>query len=423
LLAENGEKAFLFSKTSHTLIHMESGRQIIHLDLDAFYASVEQQDYPELRGLPVVVGGSMDRGVVCACSYEARRYGIRSAMAMAKALQLCPQAIVRQVRMERYRQLSRKVFAIFSRFTDRIEPLSVDEAFLDVSDCEKLFGSAVKIAEAIRTAVREETGLVISAGIAPNKFLAKLASAHGKPDGLFVVPNPPDAFLLGLPLESLWGVGPVTLERLKNQGLRSIADLRRCSRERLMKLFGVSGDHLYHLCRGIDPRSVETATEAKSIGHEDTCERDLWEREKMHQALLDLAERVGARLRRKGLVGFTVTLKIRYADFTSVSRSRTLSSGLDHAMDIYRIAVELLDRTVTGQQAVRLLGISLGRLQNSTAVQGELFDATDRRRLVALDDAVDRLRQRYGFEGVRRASLLEAGSGAKSGSEDVEGPQ
>ena len=386
---------------------MAEQRNIIHLDLDAFYASVEQQDFPELRGRPVVVGGSVERGVVCACSYEARGFGVRSAMAMAKALRLCPKAVVRPVRMARYQEVSREVFAIFARYTDRIEPLSVDEAFLDVSGCEKLFGPAPRIAAIIRQAVREETGLTISAGVAPNKFLAKLASEHGKPDGLFEVPDPPESFLLPLPLGRLWGVGPVMLGRLENLGLRTVGDLRRLSRERLTKLFGASGEHLFHLAQGVDHRQVETSAEAKSVGHEDTFDRDLWDREEMRRALLDLAERVAIRLRRHGLTGSTLILKVKYGDFTTVTRSRTLPAGLDHAMDIHRVAVELLDRTAAGQQAVRLLGISLGRLEDSAGEQGSLFGAEARRRQVALDQAVDKVRQRFGAAGVRRGSLLD----------------
>jgi DNA polymerase-4 len=386
---------------------MAEQRNIIHLDLDAFYASVEQQDFPELRGRPVVVGGSVERGVVCACSYEARGFGVRSAMAMARALRLCPKAIVRPVRMARYQEVSREVFAIFARYTDRIEPLSVDEAFLDVSGCEKLFGPAPRIAAIIRQAVREETGLTISAGVARNKFLAKLGSEHGKPDGLFEVPDPPESFLLPLPLGRLWGVGPVMLGRLENLGLRTVGDLRRLSRERLTKLFGASGEHLFHLAQGVDHRQVETSAEAKSIGHEDTFDRDLWDREEMRRALLDLAERVAIRLRRHGLTGSTLILKVKYADFTTVTRSRTLPAGLDHAMDIHRVAVELLDRTAAGQQAVRLLGISLGRLENSAGEQGSLFGAEARRRQVALDQAVDQVRRRFGVAGVRRGSLLD----------------
>jgi DNA polymerase-4 len=385
---------------------MAEQRNIIHLDLDAFYASVEQQDFPELRGRPVVVGGSVERGVVCACSYEARGFGVRSAMAMARALRLCPKAVVRPVRMARYQEVSREVFAIFARYTDRIEPLSVDEAFLDVSGCEKLFGPAPRIAEVIRQAVREETGLTISAGVARNMFLAKLGSEHGKPDGMFVVPDPPESFLLPLPLGRLWGVGPVMLGRLENLGLRTVGDLRRLSRERLTKLFGATGEHLFHLAQGVDHRQVETSAEAKSIGHEDTFDRDLWDREEMRRALLDLAERVALRLRRHGLTGSTLILKVKYADFTTVTRSRTLTAGLDHAMDIHRVAVELLDRTAAGQQAVRLLGISLGRLEDSAGEQGSLFGAEARRRQVALDQAVDQVRRRFGAAGVRRGSLL-----------------
>jgi DNA polymerase-4 len=386
---------------------MAEQRNIIHLDLDAFYASVEQQDFPELRGRPVVVGGSVERGVVCACSYEARGFGVRSAMAMARALRLCPKAVVRPVRMARYQEVSREVFAIFARYTDRIEPLSVDEAFLDVSGCEKLFGPAPRIAEVIRQAVREETGLTISAGVARNMFLAKLGSEHGKPDGMFVVPDPPESFLLPLPLGRLWGVGPVMLGRLENLGLRTVGDLRRLSRERLTKLFGATGEHLFHLAQGVDHRQVETSAEAKSIGHEDTFDRDLWDREEMRRALLDLAERVALRLRRHGLTGSTLILKVKYADFTTVTRSRTLTAGLDHAMDIHRVAVELLDRTAAGQQAVRLLGISLGRLEDSAGEQGSLFGAEARRRQVALDQAVDQVRRRFGAAGVRRGSLLD----------------
>jgi DNA polymerase-4 len=393
-------------------------RCIIHLDLDAFYASVEQQDFPELRGQPVIVGGRAERGVVCACSYEARRFGVRSAMPMARAMRLCPSAMVRPVRMERYHQVSRTVFAIFARYTDRIEPLSVDEAFLDVSGCQRLFGTAAEIAAFIRTDVRKETGLTISAGVAINKFLAKLGSEQGKPDGLFIVPDPPDSFLLPLPLGSLWGVGPVMLKSLENKGLRTVADLRRCTRESLIKQFGVSGDHLYHLVRGEDHRRVETSSEIKSIGHEDTFERDLWDRGEMRRALLDLAERVSTRLRRKGIAGGTVILKVKYADFTTVTRSRTLPCWTTHGMEIYQHAVELLQRTAAGQKPVRLLGITVGRLQPADGGQAQLFGEETRQRQAALDQAVDSVRSRYGIAGVRRGSLLAGFSGPEAGSED-----
>ncbi len=399
-------------------------RSIIHLDLDAFYASVEQYDDPQLRRLPVLVGGNSGRGVVCACSYEARRYGIHSAMPMVKALRLCPTAVVRPVRMERYRQFSDNVFAIFARFTDRIETLSLDEAFLDVTGCERLFGSPVQIAVQIRTAVRQETGLTISAGVARNKFLAKLASDHKKPDGLYVVPHPPDSFLLPLPLRRLSGVGPVTCQRLEMLGFHTVADLRQLSAARLEQLFDSAGRQLYRLSRGEDSRPVVVARAAHSIGHEDTFEHDLRNPMEVHRSLLDLAERVASRLRGKGLVGSVVQLKVRYADFSTVTRRRTVDPGLDSAMAILQVAEELLLRTEAGQRPVRLLGISLSQLSEGHEVQGELFGGEQRERLSALDGAVDQLRQRYGVKGVQRASLMTGdrdGSAAKTGGDGRDG--
>lgn len=399
-------------------------RSIIHLDLDAFYASVEQHDEPYLRGRPVLVGGRSGRGVVCACSYEARKYGIHSAMPMSKALRLCPSAEVRPVRMERYRQFSRQVFAIFTRFTDRIETLSLDEAFLDVSGCERLFGTAAEIAAQIKAAVRDETGLTISAGVATNKFLAKLASDHMKPDGLYVVPEPPDSFLLPLPLKRMWGVGPVTCQRLERLGLRTVADLRQLSEARLSQLFDSSGRQLYHLARGEDLRPVVVTSSPHSIGHEDTFDHDLLDPLELHRALLDLAERVATRLRGKGLVGSVVQLKVRYADFSTVTRRRTVEPPLDSSMAILQVIEELLLRTNAGQQPVRLLGISLSQLQEGQGVQGELFGEEQRNRLSALDGAVDQLRQRYGVKGVQRASLMVGArteSAAKTGGDDRNG--
>jgi DNA polymerase-4 len=399
-------------------------RSIIHLDLDAFYASVEQLDEPQLRGRPVLVGGRSGRGVVCACSYEARQYGIHSALSMAKALRLCPSAVVRPVRMERYRHFSRQVYAIFARFTDRIETLSLDEAFLDVSGCERLFGTPAQIAAQIKAAVREETGLTISAGVATNKFLAKLASDHMKPDGLYVVPDPPDSFLLPLPLKRLWGVGPVTCQRLEKLGLHTVADLRQLSEARLSKLFDSAGRQLYRLARGEDQRPVVVASAAHSIGHEDTFESDLQEPLEVHRSLLDLAERVAARLRGKGLVGCVVQLKVRYADFSTVTRRKTVEPPLDSAMAILQVAEELLLRTDAGLRPVRLLGISLSQLQERHEVQGELFGAEQRDRLAALDGAVDQLRQRYGVKGVQRASLMTGAgdeSAAKTGGDGRDG--
>lgn len=396
---------------------------IIHCDLDAFFASVEQLDRPELRGRPVLVGGSVERGVVSACSYEARRFGVHSAMAMSRALRLCPLAAVLPVRMDRYRELSARVFAVFARFTDRVEPLSIDEAFLDVSGCERLFGPPRAIAERLRAEVLEATGLTVSAGIAPNKFLAKLASEHGKPDGLVeIAPEAIDAFLLPLPLSRLWGVGRVTAGRLERQGLNTVADLRAVSRERLVRLLGSGGATLYRLARGEDDSPVVAPSPAKSIGHEETFAADLWELEDMRRQLLDMSERVARRLRRQGMTGRRVTLKVKYADFEGVTRSQSVGHGLDNAMAILQEGVKLLGRTEAGRRPVRLLGISLSALERTGAGQGELFGDEERRRLADLDRAVDRLRDRFGEQGVCRGTLLEKdGSGRQEGGDSGQG--
>jgi DNA polymerase-4 len=397
-------------------------RRIIHLDLDAFYASVEQRDRPELRGLPVLVGGSRERGVVCACSYEARRFGVHSAMAMARAVRLCPQAVVLPVRMSAYREASEQVFAVFSRFTDRIEPISLDEAFLDVTGCETLFGPALEIARRIKAEVRAGTGLTVSAGIASNKFLAKLASDLGKPDGLLAVsPEEIDPFLLPLPVSRIWGVGRVTARKLDNAGLRIVADLRSAGKERLVRLLGSAGEQLFHLSLGEDDRPVEPGGELKSVGHEETFEADLRDTGKIRLELLELAERVARRLRRKSLKGRCVTLKVKYADFQSITRSATLGEGVDRAGAIHGAAMELLKRTEAGQRPVRLLGISLTGLVPREKGQAELFGREKDRRLGDLDRALDRLRDRFGEDGIRPGSLLEKDSAAQKGGDPGKG--
>lgn len=382
-------------------------RKIIHLDMDAFYASVEQADHPELRGQPVIVGGTVERGVVSACSYQARTFGVHSAMPMARALRLCPQAAVMPVRMGRYRELSAQIFVIFNRFTDTVEPLSIDEAFLDITGSQRLFGTAAVIAEKIRQAVRLETGLTVSAGIAPNKFLAKLASEVGKPDGLTeVLPSAVDAFLLPLPLSRLWGVGQVTGKRLARHGLHTVEDLRGVTQDRLVRWFGSYGEQLYRLARGEDERPVRAPAEIKSVGHEETFRLDVREVRTLRLELLAMAEKVAGRLRAKGLTGKGITIKVKYADFTTITRSGTLLGATAHAGDIFRRAEELLKKTEAGTRPIRLLGVSVSRLVPQESEQGELFTEKNRRQ-EKLDEAVDRLRARYGGEGISRASLLE----------------
>ncbi len=391
-------------------------RKIIHLDLDAFYASVEQLDDPSLRGKPVIVGGSEGRGVVCAASYEARVFGVRSAMAMGRARQLCPQAIVRSVRMARYSELSQRVFGIFGRFTDRVEGLSIDEAFLDVGGSERLFGSPVEIALRIKEEVLGEVGLRISAGVAPNKFLAKLATEAGKPDGLVeVTTDGVEAFLLPLPVRRLWGVGEVTARRLEGLGIRTVSDLRGLGEDRLRHLFGAGGSHLFRLARGEDDRPVEGGGEAKSVSQEETYERDQWDLEVLGRDLLEQAGRVALRLRRMGMQGRCVTVKVRYGNFETVTRSQTLEAGTDHARDLHRVAVELLGRTEAGKRSVRLLGLGASSLEAAGSGQAGLFAEEKRERLRALDRAVDQLAGRFGKGGVRPGSLVASRSGEKEG--------
>ena len=388
-------------------------RQILHCDMDAFYASVEQHDRPELRGRAVIVGGSRERGVVCACSYESRPFGVRSAMPMAEALRRCPQAAVLPVRMERYRQASREVFAVFAQYTDRIEPLSIDEAFLDVTGCERLFGRAPEIARRIKEGVLAATGLTVSVGGAPNKFLAKLASEAGKPDGLVVLaPGEVDGFLLPLPIGRLWGVGAKTAERLAGLGVRTVGDLRALGRQRAEGLLGQAGGHLFRLACGEDDRPVVAPGQPKSVGHENTFRSDLVDRESMVRELLDQAERVARRVRGLGLAGRCVTLKVRFADFTTVTRSQTLPGPTDHAPLVHRQAVELLSRTEAARRPVRLLGISLSQLEEAQSGQQSLFGREQRGRQRSLDAALDTLWSRFGAGGVRRGTLLEAEGGS-----------
>ncbi len=403
-------------------------RSILHLDLDAFYAAVEALDRPELREKPVIVGGSSNRGVVAAASYEARRFGVHSAMPIARARRLCPNGVYLPVRMPRYAEISARVFAIYGRFTPLVEPLSIDEAFLDVTGCERLSGTAEEAARRIKEAVRAETGLIVSAGAASNKFIAKIASDMGKPDGLVVVPpGEEQAFLDPLPVGKVWGVGKVAEGELARLGIRTIRDLRRTAREMLVRAFGEHGDHLFSLARGIDDRPVETERETKSIGHEETFERDLRYRETMRRELLALSGRVAERLRREALRGKTVTLKVKYSDFVQVTRAITLADPTDDGGTVYRCAMDLLSETEAGARPVRLLGVSVSRLEEAKEpVQGmrmaqmPLFGGPgkwgraallppDPAKKDALNRAVDRIREKFGPKGIVPGALPDAG--------------
>ena len=385
--------------------------------MDAFYAAIEQRDSPELRGKPLIVGGDHNRGVVATASYEARPYGIHSAMPMAQALKLCPQAIVVPPRRERYVEVSRQIFAILRAFTPLVEPLSLDEAFLDVTASERLFGPAGEIARQIKTRIRDETQLTASAGIAPNKFVAKIASDLRKPDGLVEVQADEIlTFLYPLPVTRIWGVGRVTARTLHGLGVQTIGDLARFGRETLVARFGAQGEHLFQLARGIDDRPVDPDQELKSLGEEETFAQDLERDSDVHAALLQQAQAVAQRLRSHGLAGHTVTVKIKLAErlgdgqFRTHTRSHTLSSPTNDAQELYRIAVLLYAAVPRRGLKVRLAGIYTSGLQAmGNETQLSLFaqpqGQPDKRR--QLGQLLDKLTARYG-EGIVRLGETRA---------------
>jgi len=387
----------------------ERGRKILHLDMDAFYASIEQRDNPSLKGRPVIVGGEAEkRGVVSAASYEARAFGVHSAMPTSQARRLCPQGVFLPVRMDRYRGVSGLIFEIFREYTPLIEPLSLDESFLDVTGCESLFGPAPEIARAIKKKILAQTELTASAGIAPNKFLAKIASDWRKPDGLVEIkPEEVGAFLENLPVSKLWGVGKATEEVLQGMGIFRVGQLARFPREAIEKKMGNFGLELLALARGEDDRPVVSGEEAKSLSQEQTFTPDLQERQIMEQILLDQAEQVGWELRKQKLKGLTVHLKVRYPDFTLITRSQTLSAPTDTGMEIYRTAVKLLDKTEALSRKARLLGVGISNLRRREApFQRGLFDAYREKEEKSLE-AVDKIWDKFGPQALKRASQLE----------------
>jgi DNA polymerase-4 len=385
-------------------------RTILHLDLDAFFASVEQLDDPSLRGKPVVVGGTGRRGVVCAASYEARRFGVRSAMPTARARRLCPEGVFLPPRFDRYAALSEGVFAIYRRFTPLVEPLSLDEAFLDVTGSRTLFGDGRAIALAVKRSVREELGLLVSAGVAEVKLAAKIATDLGKPDGLVVVPEGGvRAFLAPLPVGRLWGVGEVTEAALRRIGVATIGDLALLPAAALAATVGSSAaHHLRALAEGDDPRPVVPDEAAKSVGAEDTFAEDLEGREALEREILSQAGRVGRRLRAAGLRGRTVTLKVKYGDFTAITRRTTLPAATDDDRALFEAARAQLAR-VDLTRPVRLTGVSVsGFEEEPERAQLDLFagGAAARRggaRRRALNAALDDIAGRFGEGAVSRA--------------------
>ena len=393
---------------------------ILHVDMDAFYASVEQRDRPELKGQPVIVGGTRGRGVVCAASYEARTFGVHSAMPIVTARRLCPQGVFVSVRMNHYAQISRQIREIFLSMTPLVEPLSLDEAFLDVRGCEGLFGPAPDIARQIKSRIRAETDLIASVGVAPNKFLAKLASDHGKPDGLVVVPavNVTD-FLTPLPVGRVWGVGAKAEKRLHALGIRTIGQLAALSEQVALDHFGEVGRHIWQLAHGQDDRQVIPDREAKSISTETTFAEDIGDREVLRACLLDLLEHLAARLRHQEVRARTIEVKIRSSDFHTITRSQVLHEATNGTNALWQTALPLLEGSLSADLLpVRLLGVGAIRLTRDVAVQGDLFEAPQRQKQNALDQTIDTIRGTFGAGAIRRGSLVDGAANNDGSSED-----
>jgi DNA polymerase IV len=386
----------------------------LHVDLDAFFAAVEQLDDPTLRGRPVVVGGLGNRGVVSTASYEARAFGVQSAMPMARARKACPHATFLAPRGRRYAEKSAEVMAILGTVTPLVEQLGIDEAFLDVAGARRLLGTPAEIAALIRRRVVDETGLTISVGAASTKFLAKLSSDLAKPDGVLLVePGTERDFLAPLPASRLWGVGPATLRKLERMGVRTIGDVARLDEQVLTGALGASlGAHLHALARNDDPRAIVVDRAAKSIGAEETYARDLTTRDECDRELVRLVDRTCARVRKSELVARTLTLKVRFGDFETRTRAHTLADATDVSTIIVGAARELLSAfDVT--RGVRLLGVSLSQLRERPLTQSVLDlvdDAADEHqrseRRAAIEHAVDEVRERFGSQAVRPATLV-----------------
>ena len=331
---------------------------IMHVDMDAFYAAVEQMDNPELKGKPVIVGGISNRGVVSTASYEARKYGVHSAMPIAEAKRLCPHGIFLPGRHERYSEVSRQIFAILYQYTPIVEKVSIDEAFLDLTGCSRLFGNSIQIGRRIKADIYNKFGLTASIGLASNKFLAKLASDMEKPDGFFVIEEKDiDRILEPLDVGKIWGVGKRTAEILKSKGIDTIGRLKTLTIEELETLLGKNGVRLYYLSRGIDNRRVEVNNPVKSISHEETFAEDISDRNLILASLLRMSIKVSRRLRKAGLVGNTIEVKIRYGDFTTYTRSISISVGTNQTDIIYQKAIYLLEKNKLLNRPIRLLGV------------------------------------------------------------------
>ncbi len=382
---------------------------IIHIDMDAYYASVEIRDNPQLADKAVIIGGSpTGRGVVSTANYIARKFGVHSAMPASQAMRLCPQAILIRPRMDYYAAISKQIREIFLNFTDLVEPLSLDEAFIDVTGSRQLFGDAVSIAKQIKLRIASEVGLTASAGVAPNKFLAKVASDLEKPNGLVVVePDAIFSFLDPLPVARVWGAGAQTQKKLESYGVHTIAQLRQLSLEVLKSAFGINSDHFWRLARGIDSRPVVPDRDAKSISHETTFQQDLTDQDSLRAWLLDLTDQVARRMRWHKIVGRTVHLKIRYSNFETITRSRTLNELTNSTDTLARIAAELFSHSnLQFDRGIRLIGMGVDKLSSHRPVQLSLFDQEVAERSKRIDKATDVIRDKFGKLALKRGSTF-----------------
>jgi DNA polymerase-4 len=377
---------------------------ILHIDMDSFFVSVELLDQPELRGKPIAVAHDSPRSVVSSASYEARPYGVSSAMPVAQAKRLCPQLVLVDPHMEKYRQASRAVMDIFREFTPYVEPISVDEAFLDVTGVTRLFGTPTEIAQHIRREVCTRTQLPASVGIGASKFIAKLASQRAKPDGVLEIPADKTlTFLHPLPISAIWGVGKATERALKSRAIHTVGELSRTPLASLTRIVGqAAAQKLHELANGIDPRTVEPERNEKSIGHEETFTYDEHDRDALERELLRLATKTAERLRDRGVLARTVSVKIRWAGFETITRARTLPEATQATQRIFRVAKELFQSADAGR-AVRLIGVRAEGLQTGRA--GDALWASDEE-WDAVDSAVDRVRGKFGDLGITSARLL-----------------
>lgn len=427
-------------------------RWIMHVDMDAFFASIEQLDHPEYKGHPVIVGGLSSRGVVATCSYEARKFGVHSAMPISRAKKLCPDGIYVYPRMDRYKEVSHQIFSIMKEFTPYIEPLSIDEAFLEVSGMSTMYSGPKALGRAIKDRVYEKTGLIISAGLAPNKFLAKLASDLDKPDGLVVIPYGREKDILApLPIKRIWGVGPHTEKRLKAGGFHLMRHIQALPDERsLIPIVGNQARRIWELANGIDERPVETDRKIQSIGAEETYEEDLVDGSAIELEFRYFANRLSKRLRKRNLLGLTVSIKVRYDDFTTVSRQKRLDSPSDHEHVFFETALLLWNKLMQDKMTeqpkgtifidppgpIRLLGLTVSGLDEEVPMQDSLFESPKNETENKLAGVLDSLESKFGETAVmsgalwqrfhgdngtrRKRSELKAAVDAQSTNEDVE---